>query len=280
MQPKLTIQERLKDLRVERGLTLEQLSAETGISKSALGKYEADDFKDISPFSMVELAKFYGVSTDYLLGLTEQKNHPNTELDALHLGDDAIEVLRTGKFNHRLLSELICHKDFQRFMLDAEIYVDRIADMRVNDMNAVLEAVRQMALMKNGGEENDLHLRTLEVAQIREDEYFGSLIAGDLKDILRDIRSEHRPDTMTADETSHVAPEQGQLQDAMNFEGSVEEKKAKALLATLGIDYDAITMEQFVNLIEVLKLSKHLKTPISQRGKTTMTHGKGKRKRK
>lgn len=280
MQPKLTIQERLKDLRVERSLTLEQLSAETGISKSALGKYEADDFKDISPFSMVELAKFYGVSTDYLLGLTEQKNHPNTELDALHLGDDAIEVLRTGKFNHRLLSELICHKDFQRFMLDAEIYVDRIADMRVNNMNAVLEAVRQVALMKNGGEENDLHLRTLEVAQIREDEYFGSLIAGDLKDILRDIRSEHRPDTMTADETSLVATVQGQLQDAMNFEGSVEEKKAKTLLATLGIDYDAITMEQFINLIEVLKLSKHLKTPISQRGKTTMTHGKGKRKRK
>ena len=280
MQPKLTIQERLKDLRVERGLTLEQLSAETGISKSALGKYEADDFKDISPFSMVELAKFYGVSTDYLLGLTEQKNHPNTELDALHLGDDAIEVLRTGKFNHRLLSELICHKNFQRFMLDAEIYVDRIADMRVNDMNAVLKAVRQMALMKNGGNENDLHLRTLEVAQIREDEYFGSLIADDLKGILRDIREQHRPDTMTADESSLVATVQGQLQDAMNFEGSVEEKKAKALLATLGIDYDAITMEQFVNLIEVLKLSKHLKTPISQRGKTTMTHGKGKRKRK
>ena len=48
---------------------------------------------------------------------------------------------------------------------------------------------------------------------------------------------------------------------------------------TLGIDYDAITMEQFVNLIEVLKLSKHLKTPISQRGKATMTHGKGKRKK-
>ena len=165
-------------------------------------------------------------------------------------------------------------------MLDAEIYVDRIADMRVNDMNAVLEAVRQMELMKNGGEENDLHLRTLEVAQIREDEYFGSLIADDLKGILRDIRNEHRPDTMTADETSLVATVQGQLQDAMNFEGSVEEKKAKALLATLGIDYDAITMEQFVNLIEVLKLSKHLKTPISQRGKTTMTHGKGKRKRK
>ena len=42
MNPKLTIQEKLKDLRVERRLTLEQLAEETGISKSALGKYEAD----------------------------------------------------------------------------------------------------------------------------------------------------------------------------------------------------------------------------------------------
>lgn len=283
MQPKLTIQERLKDLRVERGLTLEQLSAETGISKSALGKYEADDFKDISPFSMVELAKFYGVSTDYLLGLTEHKNYPNTELDALHLGDDAIEILKTGKFNHRLLSELICHRDFQRFMLDAEIYVDRIADMRIKDMNAVLEAVRQMALMKNGGDENDLHLRTLEVAQIREDEYFGSLIADDLKGILRNIRSEHRPDTMTADETSLVATVQGQLQDAMNFEGSSEEKKIRAYLATIGLDYDALTKEEFVSLIGILKKSKYMKNPISQRGKAqfqTTYGGKKRRKRK
>ena len=197
----------------------------------------------------------------------------------LHL-NDAIEVLRTGKFNHRLLSELICHKDFQRFMLDAEIYVDRIADMRVKDMNAVLEAVRQMALMKNGGEENDLHLRTLEVAQIREDEYFGSLIAGDLKDILRDIRSEHRPDTMTADETSLVATVQGQLQDAMNFEGSSEEKQIRAFMATIGLDYDTLTKEEFVSIISGLKKSKYLKSPISQRGKTTMTHGKGKRKKR
>ena len=280
MQIKLTIGERLKDLRVVKKLTLEQLAVEVGISKSALGKYESDNGKDISPYSISMLADYYGVSSDYLMGRTETKNHPNTALHELHLSDASIDVLRTGKFNHRLLSELICHKDFQRFMLDAEIYVDRIADMRVNDMNAVLEAVRQMALMKNGCEENDLHLRTLEVAQIREDEYFGSLIADDLKGILRDIRSEHRPDTMTADEVSFAENIQNQLRDAMNFEGSSEEKKAKALLSTLGIDYDAITMEQFVNLIEVLKLSKHLKTPISQRGKTTMTHGKGKRKKR
>ena len=280
MQVKLTIGERLKDLRVERKLTLEQLAAEVGISKSALGKYESDNGKDISPYSILLLADYYGVSCDYLMGRTETKNHPNTALHELHLSDASIDVLKTGKFNHRLLSELICHKDFQRFMLDAEIYVDRIADMRVNDMNAVLEAVRQMALIKNGGEENDLHLRTLEVAQIREDEYFGSLIADDLKGILRDIRSEHRPDTMTADEVSFAENMQNQLREAMNFEDSSEEKQIRAFMATIGLDYDTLTKEEFVSIISGLKKSKYLKNPISQRGKTTMTHGKGKRKKR
>ena len=53
MYVKLSIPERLKDLRVERHLTLEELAEATGLSKSALGSYEADDYKDISPFSIV-----------------------------------------------------------------------------------------------------------------------------------------------------------------------------------------------------------------------------------
>ena len=57
-------------------------------------------------------------------------------------------------------------------MLDAEIYVDRIADMRINDMNAVLQAVRQMVLMQQEEKQNDLYLRTLELARCQEDEYF------------------------------------------------------------------------------------------------------------
>ena len=65
MQPKLTIQERLKDLRVERGLTLEQLSAETGISKSALGKYEAGrTYPNLE--TAAALADIFDVSLDYL----------------------------------------------------------------------------------------------------------------------------------------------------------------------------------------------------------------------
>jgi transcriptional regulator with XRE-family HTH domain len=110
----LTISERLKDLRVERGLNLEELSAQTGLSKSALGSYEAEDGKDISHRSIVALARFYGVSADYLLGLTEIKNHPNAALDELHLSDEMIEVLKSEAFNPRLLCEMAAHPEFAK----------------------------------------------------------------------------------------------------------------------------------------------------------------------
>lgn len=46
MNCKLTLQEKLKDLRTERGLSLLELSEKTGISKYALGSYESDATKN------------------------------------------------------------------------------------------------------------------------------------------------------------------------------------------------------------------------------------------
>ena len=164
MYVKLTIPERLKDLRVERGLTLEQLAEATELSKSALGSYEADDYKDISPYSIVTLAKFYGVSTDYLLGVSEMKNHPDTDLAGLHLSDEMLGLLASGRINNRLLCEIVTHDGFQRLMVDTEICVDRIAAMWVHDLNVVLAEVRKIVMEKHNPGENDLYTRTLELA--------------------------------------------------------------------------------------------------------------------
>ena len=119
----LSIQERLKDLRVERGLTLEQLAEQTHLSKSALGSYEGDNFKDISHYALIELAKFYEVTVDYLLGRSQTKNHPNADLADLRLSDDMIELLKSGLVDNSLLCELAVHPDFPRLMADLEIYV-------------------------------------------------------------------------------------------------------------------------------------------------------------
>lgn len=279
MQVILTVQEKLKDLRVERRLTLEQLAEETGISKSALGKYETDDYKDMSPFNLLTLAKYYGVSTDYLLGLTQIKNHPNTELHSLHLSDDMVDLLRSGKINNRLLCEMSLHPNFQRLMVDIEIFVDRIADMRIHDMNAVLDAIRKQLMAQHDPGENDLYVRTVELAQVQEDDFFAHVIHKDMDTIIRSIRDAHKKDRMTADVESTSDKVKKNLEEAMHFEGSEEEKKVRVFLAALGIDYDKLTREEFVLLMGVLKKSEHLKSPYSQRGKSGTHQNYGKRKR-
>lgn len=253
MYVKLTVPERLKDLRVERGLTLEQLAEATGISKSALGSYETDDYKDISPFSITTLANYYGVSTDYLLGVSEIKNHPDADLADLHLSDEMLKVLKSGKINNRLLCEIATHEGFQRLMVDTEICVDRIAAMRVHDMNIVLAETRKMVMEKHDPGENDLYMRTLELAQINEDEYFSRVVHDDLDRIIDDIREAHVSDVTTADAENPADAVKQELESAMSYEGSAEENKARLFCRQLGIDYDKLTKEEFVTLINILK---------------------------
>ena len=95
-----TIQERLKDLRLNKGLKLEELAEQTGISKSALGSYEKDDYKEINHGNLILLADFYGVSLDYLFCRTENRAEINTPLRELHLSDEMVALLKSGRINN------------------------------------------------------------------------------------------------------------------------------------------------------------------------------------
>ena len=65
MHTKLTIPERLKDLRVvEKKLSLQELADATGIPSYTLGNYEKDENLDISLSNLLILADFYHVSAD------------------------------------------------------------------------------------------------------------------------------------------------------------------------------------------------------------------------
>lgn len=96
MKTRISVQERLKDLRVEKGLKLEELAEQVGLSKSALGSYENDEDKEINHGSLLKLADFYQVTVDYLLGLSDNRAHENTPLAELHLTDEAVAILKAG----------------------------------------------------------------------------------------------------------------------------------------------------------------------------------------
>ena len=267
MYTNLSIPERLKYLRVvDKHLTLEQLAEQTGLSKSALGKYESDDYKDISPFAIATLADFYGVSTDYLMGLTENREVPNADVQSLHLTDEMIDLLRSGKINNRLLCELATHPNFRRLMVDMEICIDRTANMRVEQMNLVMEATRRTVLSKYAPGEDDLYMRTLELGQVQESDFYSHVIHDDLDSIVRDIRETHLKDKTTADPQPTLEDVKEKFERALE-QGSQEEMAIHEFCDRMQIPFEKISSEDFSAFLRILSLSKLLKNPNNMRGK-------------
>ena len=60
--------DRIKELRIEKGLTQRTLAEQTGLSQSAIKHWENDD-RVPNAEAVVILAKFFDVSADYLLGI-------------------------------------------------------------------------------------------------------------------------------------------------------------------------------------------------------------------
>lgn len=258
MNAALTIQEKLKDLRVANSLTLEQLEQRTSISKSALGSYETEDYKDISHTSIVTLARFYGVSTDYLLGLTENKKHPNADFADLRLSDEMIGLLRNGKINTRLLCEMAAHRDFVKLLADIEIYVDGIASMQVQNLNAYINLARDAIEKKYRPGEHDRHIRILNAAHINEDEYFRHVVHDDMHGIIQSIKESHKSDSTSAPETGFVRELKQDLEFVSGIEGSAQKKQVALYCRRLGIDYTKLTEVEFEVMMRVLQKSKHL----------------------
>ena len=122
---RLTLQEKLRDLRDERKLKLQDVADATGIPLATLGRIESNEDNQTSYQSVAALTIFYNVSTDYFFGVTDNRQHRNIEVDSLSLSDGAIEVLKSKKLNNRLVSELPSHADFQQLLNATKIYLDR-----------------------------------------------------------------------------------------------------------------------------------------------------------
>ena len=63
---------KIKQLREKSEMTQAELARELGLTHSSINAWEMGLSVPSTPF-IVELAKLFGVSTDYLLGLTDEK---------------------------------------------------------------------------------------------------------------------------------------------------------------------------------------------------------------
>ena len=263
----LTIQERIKDLRVERGMTLKELAEETGLSSSALASYETDETKNISHYALIKLAKFYGVTADYLLGLSEMKNHSNADLADLRLSDNMIDILKSGRIDNTLLCELAAHPDFVELLADIQIYVEGIAAMQIQNLNAWVDVARTEIIEKYQPKENDKTAYLLQAAHVDEGEYFASRVHRDIDAIMEDIREIHRGWSDSAPENSVAEELKQNLEDAAHFKGSKLEQLIMVFCKQTKLRYNKLTEEEKQWLTRIMRKSELLKGTVSQRGK-------------
>ncbi len=69
----MTLGQRIRELREEKNITQEELGKIVKVSKASFSKYEADTIEP-SKDTIIALANFFNVSTDYLYGKTELRN--------------------------------------------------------------------------------------------------------------------------------------------------------------------------------------------------------------
>ena len=263
----LSIQERLKDLRVERGLTLEQLAEETHLSKSALGSYEGDKFKDISHYALIQLAKFYEVSVDYLLCRSETKNHPNADLADLRLSDDMIEFLKSRLVDNALLCELATHPDFPRLMADLEIYVNGVAVKQVQTANAIVDTMSATIMKQYNPGLTDPQLKQLVAAHIDDDSFCRYVIQQDINKIAFDLREAHKNDFFSVPEDNPLEDFLQTAEETAREDSDPEQAALAFICKRLKLNYKKLSEEEKKWLKKIAQKSDLLKNPNPQRGR-------------
>ena len=115
------IGERLKQLRIKNGLKQQELADMFGLSSGTISFYESEQRKPDIDF-IVAIAKYFDVSTDYLLGLTNAIDKENIDISKVTgLNDFSLTILEqslkeTNNAAAEVIDTVICGGDCLRFV--------------------------------------------------------------------------------------------------------------------------------------------------------------------
>lgn len=162
MKAELTLGEKIEDLIKERSIKREEVIKKAGISRETLGRIINDPDNDCRISNIVRLCKYFNVSADYLLGLSESKYIEADKKSAAAvtgLTDKAIE-----KLNEFVVAGA---KDFGTDRISAIITNEKFIEFLYNIMKA-LEIERDKDI-PNDGQLGQLYLKQQMFERIGKD---------------------------------------------------------------------------------------------------------------
>jgi len=229
-----SINTRLKDMRYPYGqkkIQQQELAAMLDIPPATINEYEQEG-NYVPSNVIIKYCQHFNVSADYLLGLTDIINKPNTEIHELHLSDRAMDKLKNQEINPWLLTEIIEHEQFNGLMMDANVYVNGFMDEGIHNYNKLLDYGREQLLSEASTSlKKEIDLETLSMVRIDQDNFFAHQMQERLRVILHDIKDKHKDDLDTSDYKSDKATDfYNEIVEAMQ---SVEGSNGKKLLVAI-----------------------------------------------
>lgn len=139
--------ERIQDLiRHDPDITQAKLAQMIHISESTLSRFLSGETTKLGNDSIVQIAKIFHVSTDFLLGETNIPDQKQYDIEELGLTAGAAKALYTGKVNAEIVSQLLENPRFSTLTHLLAKYRDEVFISGLNAMNENIDFVRSLLL--------------------------------------------------------------------------------------------------------------------------------------
>ena len=136
---------RLHNLRDKHGLSKMQLAKELHTTSSQISRIESGVTEYPSIEIVIEAARYFHVSTDYLLGITQITSPKSYDISELGLSEEAVTRLITRRIDVDILNRLLEHEHFPKLCIMIRNYFDDTIAEGIMARNKVIDfAVDQL----------------------------------------------------------------------------------------------------------------------------------------
>ena len=98
---------RLEHLRARKGVPDAELAKVFGINRSTMGRILKGETEKVSSQMIIDAAQYFGVSTDFLLGLTDMPDPMNHPVESFKLTEGAARAILSEDVNIDMLNRLL-----------------------------------------------------------------------------------------------------------------------------------------------------------------------------
>lgn len=170
----------------------QDLADAIGLNVSTVSRIESDETFNISANTLMDLAEFFRVSTDYLLGLTDIPDKKQMDINQLPLSEKSIFALLEGRANAYVLNRLLEHDGFCRLTQNIFSQMTKEYHMTVEMIQGITDATQdEISRFESEKEkETDSNILGLRAFERKMGNSVLEMILEEFRSIVKDISEE------------------------------------------------------------------------------------------